>query len=299
MRILLTGATGFIGSNLFLKLKNKGHRVTGLALKQDKIAGLKIHALDLKSGKKVQDFFGRHKFDAVIHLAAAVPLKFSGSLEEKKIFDDNFLGTSNLLDAFSLSSAKLFIYASSISVIGQPLFKSVDETHPTHPSNFYSLSKLFSEMLASQYAQATGKIFVGFRITAPYGPGQRLKTVINIFLENALESKDLIVFGQGKRAQDFIYIDDLTDAFLLAIKSKQSNIFNLGSGQSVSSLELAKTILANSPESQSKIIFKGVDNQENYRLRVNIKKAKKILKFKPKYDVEKGIREYLKYLVRK
>jgi len=57
--------------------------------------------------------------------------------------------------------------------------------------------------------------------------------------------------------------------------------------------------LANSPESQSKIIFKGVDNQENYRLRVNIKKAKKILKFKPKYDVEKGIREYLKYLVRK
>lgn len=299
MRILLTGATGFIGSNLFLKLKNKGHQVTGLALKQDKIVGLKIHALDLKNSKKVQDFFGHHKFDAVIHLAAAVPVKFSGSLEEKKIFDDNFLGTSNLLDAFSLSSAKLFIYASSISVIGQPLTKSVDEGHPAFPGNFYSLSKLFGEMLGRQLAEATGKTFVGFRITAPYGPGQRLRTVVNIFLENALISKDITVFGQGKRAQDFIYIDDLTDAFLLALKSKQSNIFNLGSGQSVSSLELAKTILANSPESQSKIIFKGVDNQENYRLRVNIEKAKKILKFKPKYDVEKGIREYLKYLVRK
>ena len=298
MNVLLTGATGFIGSNLFLKLKKNKHHVTGLALKQEKIANQKILALDIKNRKNVQDFFSHHKFDAVIHLAAAVPPKFTNSLEEKKIFDDNFLGTSILLDAFSRSRAGLFVYASSISVIGQPLSSCVDETHPLKPNNFYSLSKLFGEMLGRQYALATDKTFIGFRITAPYGPGQRLKTVLNIFLENALKSKDLEVFGKGKRAQDFIYIDDLTDAFLLALKAKKSGIFNIGSGQSVSSSELAKKVLENCPGNKSKIIFKGVDNQESYRLKVNIEKAKKILKFRPKHDIDTGIKEYLKYLVR-
>jgi nucleoside-diphosphate-sugar epimerase len=299
MKILLTGATGFIGSNLFLKLRRHKYEVIGLALKQAKIADQKILALDLKNKRKVQDFFTNHKIDTVIHLAAAVPAKFTNNIEEKRIFDDNLLSTSNLLDAFGRSRAGLFIYASSISVIGQPCFFSVDETHPLNPNNFYSLSKLFGEMLGRQYALATGKTFIGFRITAPYGPGQRLKTVINIFLENALKSKNLEVFGQGKRAQDFIYIDDLADAFLLALKSKRSDIFNIGSGQSVSSSGLAKKVLANCPESRSKTIFKGTDSQEGYQLKVNIEKAKKILKFKPKYDIDAGIREYIKYLVKK
>ena len=134
------------------------------------------------------------------------------------------------------------------------------------------------------------------RISAPYGPGQSPNNVIPIFIKNALANKDIQIFGTGRRSQDFIYIDDVARAFLAAVKTDRSGIYNIGSGESTSTLKLAKTILKTLPESHSKIVFSGVDPQENYRLRMDISKTEKELKFSPTIMIEEGIQKYIGYL---
>ena len=290
-KILITGADGFIGRHLLKKLGDH-YAVTGIALKNQTIEGCPVLKLDLKNEKSLGAFFKSRKFDAIIHLAAMVPPSF----EDPKAFEsvrDNFLLTYNLLSEFNQSRAQKFIYASGISVIGQPGKKPVTEEDLAKPDNFYTLGKLFGEMLA--LASPKDKKIIVLRISAPYGPGQALHAVIPRFMELAKNSQPIEIYGTGGRAQDFIYINDVAESFEAVLNSNTSGIYNIASGQTVSMVGLAKTILAQFPESKSKIILgKKNDPQENYRLKVDVKKAQKELKFKARFNLEKGLKEYRK-----
>jgi len=282
-KILITGATGFIGQHVFKLFKDRGLKVTGIAFEGGRVDRQKILKLNLCDSQKVENFFKKNKFDTIIHLAARVP-KSNDPLEQKLSLQENITSTFNILEEFSRSNAKKFIYASGISV---------EEVEKKNSSSLYVISKYFGEVLNEYYQKKFKKDIISLRISAPYGPGQKPNNVIPIFIKNALESKDIRVFGTGRRTQDFIYIDDVARAFLAAVKSDRSGIYNIGSGQSTSTKKLAEIILKTIPESRSKIVFSGKDPQENYRARVDISKTKKVLKFTSKIMIEEGIKKYV------
>lgn len=272
-KILITGSTGFIGQHVIRAMKAAGYIVTGISFDQ----------LDLCQAQKVASFFQRKDFDIIIHLAARVP-KTDSEAEQRLALQENISSTLNVLEEFRKSKAEKFIYTSGISVIAQR-------------NSLYVLSKYFGEILCQYYQEKFHKKITILRISAPYGPGQATNNVIPIFIEKALKNQDIPIFGTGKRSQDFIYIDDVARAFLAAVKSDKSGIYNVGSGRPTTTLKLAKVILKSLPESHSKIVFSGKDPQENYRLKMDISKAKKELQFRPKIMIEEGIGEFLRSLV--
>lgn len=296
-QILVTGATGFIGKFLMTELAKAGYQVTGIDLKAGQIGRVKIFSVNLLKKKQLDQFFQKHQFDIIVHLAARVP-KSDDDQSQKLSLLENTTSALNMLEAFKISKAQKFIYASGVSVIGTPKSNMpVSESSPAGPESLYVAGKYFGEVLAEAYRKETGKNIVSLRISAPYGPGQNQNDVIPLFIQRALSNKDIPIYGSGKRSQDFIYIGDVTRAILAAIKHNLSGIYNIGSGQSTSTIALAKIILKNVPETKSKIIFADQkDPQENYRLKMNINRAKKELKFSPQVMIEEGIKKYIKYL---
>lgn len=296
-KILVTGATGFIGKALVSKLVGSNYQATGLSLKEGKIGKIKVFALDLLKKDQLKSFFGKNQFDIIVHLAARVP-QTSSLVEQKLALKENISSTLNLLEEFAHSGIQKFIYASGVSVLGTPKSDlAVDELTTAKPESLYTASKFFGEILCEQYGRKTNKDIVILRISAPYGPGQNPNNVIPLFLKSALSGRDIAIYGSGKRQQNFIYIDDVTRAILAAIKQKCSGIYNIGAVRSTNTLDLAKIILKNIPQSKSKIVFSFQDDpQENYRLKVNINKAQKELKFYPKVDIETGIKKYINFL---
>lgn len=279
MKVLLTGATGFIGRHCYERLLDDGHQVTGVSLKDANFLGQKIIGLNLSDPKEVKSFFRNREFDCIVHLAAQVPKSFQEE-EIAEVFLNNFSLTAFLLEQFTKSKAKTFIHTSSITAI--------------LPDNLYSLGKKLEEDLGQFYAQKSNKKIVSLRISAPYGPGQNIETVVPLFIKKALKNQPLTVFGRGSRLQDFIYVKNITEAISGAIKAKKSGVYSVGSGQSISTLDLAKLIIEKT-NSKSKIIFKGKDLQENYSNKVDIRLTKKDLKFLP-ISIEHGIGEYIEFL---
>ncbi|KKQ18751.1 MAG: NAD-dependent epimerase/dehydratase [Berkelbacteria bacterium GW2011_GWA1_36_9] len=296
-KILITGASGFIGQHLFRRLKKEGFSVFGISRTGGYIDDQKIFSLDLQNKEEVNNFLKNKKIDCIIHLAALVPQSFNDQTAYESLYE-NFVSTFNLLEVLKQDQIKKFVFASSMSVIGQPPKKSLDENIPVEPTNFYSLSKYFGEKMSQLFGLKFKKKVIILRISAPYGQGQKEGSVIPLFINQALKSENLIVLGQGKRLQDFIYISDIVEAFVCAIKYPACGIYNLASGQSTNTYKLAKIILKLIPESHSKIILKGIDTQEKYQLRVNISKAKKDLKYIPKVLIKDGIGNYINYLKR-
>lgn len=295
-KILLSGASGFIGRHLFAKLRKEGNDVIGIDLKAGKIGSSKIIALDLTKKQKIYQFFKNQKFYAFIHLAAKVP-KSPDDLFSQKNLLENIISTLSLLESFNQSGGEKFIYASGVTVIGYPQENPVDENHPLAPVNYYTMSKLFAELLCEQFRIRTNKKIISLRISAPYGPGQNPNSVIPFFIQEALASRDIPILGSGKRSQDFVYVSDVVDAVTPALKMDCSGIYNIGSGQTTSTIKLAKIILKAIPQSKSKIVYsKKLDPEEKYRLKLDISKAKRELKYSPKVKIDEGIDQYIKYI---
>ena len=279
MKVLLTGATGFIGRHCHERLLDNGYQITGVSLNDAQFLGHKIIGLNLNDPKEVKNFFRNREFDCIVHLAAQVPKSFQ---KEKiaEVFLNNFNITASLLEQFAKFKAKTFIHASSITA--------------DLPDNLYSLGKKFEEDLGQFYAQKSNKKIVSLRISAPYGPGQNIETVIPLFIKKAFKNQPLTIFGRGSRSQDFIYVKNITEAILGAIKAKKSGVYSVGSGQSVSTLDLARLIIEKT-NSKSKIIFKGKDSQENYMNKVDIKLIQKDLGFQP-ISIARGLELYIEFL---
>lgn len=295
MKILVTGANGFIGSNLVKKLTKFGHNVTGISLNNNTINNTIIHGINICDKNRLHNFFQNKNYDVFIHLAAQIPIDLNGK-EAVEAYKSNIKSTQNILNEFKYNKAKILIFASSASVYGiNNIKKEINEKSPVNPSNLYALSKLNCEKLCQQYINYHKKIIIIFRISAPYGPGQNPITVIPKFINQAINSENLTVFGKGKRSQDFVFIDDLSEAFILSLKQKESNIFNIGSNESISTIKLAKLVIKSIPNTESKILYTHKDLEEKYYLKLDTSKAQKILGFKPKTFIKEGIQKSIDY----
>lgn len=225
--VLVTGAAGFIGFHLGLKLCNLGFNVTGLdnindyydiRLKDARLTILKSHAnftfhqVDLTDNKALSKLFDQYKFDYVVNLAAQAGVRYS-LINPHAYLESNLHGFLNVLEACRHNPVKHLVYASSSSVYGanKKIPFSVHD-NVDHPISLYAASKKSNELMAHTYSALYKLPTTGLRFFTVYGPYGRPDMALYIFTKAILESKPIDVYNHGRMRRDFTYVDDIVEA---------------------------------------------------------------------------------------
>ncbi len=286
-KVLVTGSSGFIGKHLKTKLEKQGVHVDIF----DRLNGQDIN--NTSQLKKVV----KNNYDVVYHLAG-----FSGSKESNenrfKSFQINTLATVNLMELIvNYSPDTKIIISSSRLEYGKPLNIPIDEKHKTKPTSAYGLSKLAATQMAQIFGNTRNLKYIVFRTSNVYGPHEEKKfsgyNLVNYFIDQAKRGNNLIIFGKGDQLRDYIYIDDLTQAFVMAAESEvQQQIYNLGSGKGISLKHMAQTIINSIGKGKIKYINwpKKYKEVETGSYITNLKKINKELGFSPKVRFADGIK---------
>jgi UDP-glucuronate 4-epimerase len=232
MKILVTGAAGFIGSTVASKLLARGDEVVGLdnlnayydvRLKEARLARLQAQAgfrfvrLDLADAAGMAELFRSERFERVVHLAAQAGVRYS--LENPQAYvDSNITGTLNVLEGCRHNGVAHLVYASTSSVYGantnMPF--SVHQA-ATHPLSFYAATKRANELMAHTYAALFRLPVTGLRFFTVYGPWGRPDMALFLFTKNILAGKPIDVFNHGHHKRDFTYVDDIAEGVVRAL----------------------------------------------------------------------------------
>ena len=282
MRVLLTGASGFIGKNIIEKLSHKFEITPITTSIIDGCIQVK------KNFEDINEVLKGKNFDVIVHLAAVVPASFSSAT-----FQEVFMPNASMMDQLYQLSLRMkpskFIYLSG--------FGSMVDYENYKMSDYYTLSKVHGEHVCAMMT-SKGINAVSLRVSAPYGQYSTPNSVINKFVQNALHNQPLNVYGSGRREQNFIYIDDVVKAIELAIltQNKLEGNYSIVNSSNTSMLQLAKTIINLTNSSSEIIIGEYPDNQENFKPTYYIENAQKDIGFVSQYNIEDGLTEYLKII---
>ena len=299
MKFVVTGGAGFVGNNLVKLLVKNGHQVTvidnlhkGKKENLDKVID-KIEFLNLD----IQDYDSMEKnmqdVDGVFHQAALTVVQDSFKIPEE-YHNVNVKGTENIFKIAQKNNFKV-VYASSSSVYGHQENVPILENYEKRPINPYGQTKLDDEELAKKYGKQGVKI-IGLRYFNIFGKGQTLEYagVITKFLDRIKERKAPIIFGSGSQIRDFIHVEDVANANYLAMKSDVSNSHvNIGTGNSISILELAKTMISISGLDLEPIMEKALEGDIE-KSQSNNSLARKSFDWIPERKLEDWLRETIK-----
>ncbi len=299
MRILITGGCGFIGSHLSEQLIKEKHNITVIdnlangRLKNieniNKNSRFKFIRADILNYSKIDNYF--KNIDAVIHLAALADIVPSIDNPEK-YFRVNVEGTINILNLCRKHRIKKIIYAASSSSYGIPKRYPTNENEIINPLYPYALTKYMGEELVLHWGKLYKFDAISLRFFNVYGPRSRTTgtygAVFGIFLAQKIGNKPFTVVGNGKQTRDFTYVTDIVSSISAALKSKIKNDYiNIGSGKTYSINLLVKLL-------GGKKIYIPKRPGEPDCTWADIKKAKKLLKWKPKIKLEDGVELMLK-----
>lgn len=290
-KILLTGATGFIGRHLFQELKkNKNNLIYPISLNGGQINNETISQVDLNNFKLLEKIFIKEKFDLIYHLAAYISKK--DEEDAIKMLHLNGQMTLNLLKLANKYGVKKFIYASSMSVYHRQLLTPIKEQYVL-PINFYGLSKLVGEISCELFRKAKKIKTICLRYASVYGPGQKPDSVLPYFISKVINGENLEIFGKGVRTQDFVYVKDVVKITAKCGFNKAEGVYNIGSGKEVSMKKLAQSIIKIFNPKVKLISRDKESDQTKFCLAIN--KAKKVLHYYPKYNLIKGLKEIKRY----
>jgi UDP-glucuronate 4-epimerase len=232
MKVLVTGAAGFIGSFVSHRLLARGDEVVGLdnlnnyydpALKEARLArlapqpGFRFTKVDLADGPGMAALFRAERFDRVVHLGAQAGVRYS--LENPQSYvDSNITGTLNVLEGCRHNGVQHLVYASTSSVYGANTSMPFSVHQPaTHPLSFYAATKRANELMAHNYAALFRLPVTGLRFFTVYGPWGRPDMALFLFTKNILEGKPINVFNNGHHKRDFTYVEDIAEGVVRAL----------------------------------------------------------------------------------
>tara|TARA_E500000178_G_C17032501_1_gene761307 strand:- start:1956 stop:2951 length:996 start_codon:yes stop_codon:yes gene_type:complete len=303
IKSVVTGGAGFIGSNLVDRLVKEGQFVTVIDnLSTGRFSNISHHTkrdvkfinLDISNSKNLKKAIQGNSY--VYHLAGLADIV--PSIENPKAyFNTNVNGTLNILNACKDLKIKKLIYAASASCYGIPKKYPTNENSKIDPKYPYALTKLLGEQMVMHWAKIYNMPNLSFRFFNVYGLRSRTTgaygAVFGVFLAQRCANKPLTIVGSGKQTRDFIYVNDLVEAIVLAAKKKnlRGQIFNLGSGIETSVNEIAKII------GGEKIHIPNRPGEPN-RSQADIRKIKKELGWKPKILIKAGVKVLLRNIER-
>jgi len=310
MKILLTGAAGFIGSHLSERLLAMGHEVTGID-NFDAFYSRSIKERNLLPAKKNESFkfieadicdghfwngLTGNKFDAIIHLAAKAGVRPS-MIDPVGYNMSNVVGTNYVLEFARNNNITKVLFASSSSVYGvnKNLPWSVDDK-ALQPISIYAFTKLSGENLCQLYQKYFGLKIIGLRFFTVFGPRQRPDLAIHKFVKAISNNEKVTLFGDGNTFRDYTYIDDIVSGIIGALnyESEDFEIFNLGNTHTVSLITLISTIeklldkkaiIEYLPEQQGDVPYTWSD----------IEKSKELLHYNPATGIEEGIEQFIQW----
>lgn len=314
MRILITGAAGFLGSHLCDRLIKEGHDVVGL---DNFVTGSRENIAHLMGNEHFTFFrhdvsnyiFVPDKLDAVLHFASpaspnpASPYAyFNLPIQTMKA---GALGTHNSLGVAKANNAR-FLLASTSEIYGDPIEHPQKETYPgnvdiTGPRAVYDEAKRFAESLTLAYHRQHGVDTRIVRIFNTYGPRMDLEDgrALPNLLKQALLGEGLTVYGDGSQTRSFCYVDDLIDGIVRLLYSDEHMPVNIGNPVEMSILEFAETINRLTGNSGGVTFVDARSARDPQRRRPDITRAKNILGWEPRVDLEQGLKLTIPYFKQK
>lgn len=328
MKILVTGAAGFIGSALSMKLLERGDEVVGIDNLNDyydvnlKLARLehlqsypnfKFIKLDIADKQEMANLFTKELFQSVIHLAAQAGVRYSIKNPHAYI-DSNIVGFTNVLEGCRHNGIEHLVYASSSSVYGANTnmpFSTNDNVD--HPVSLYAASKKANELMAHTYSHLYNLPTTGLRFFTVYGPWGRPDMSPIIFARNILEGKAIDVFNYGNHRRDFTYVDDIVEGVIRVIdKPAQTDknwtgekpnpstslapyrIYNIGSNNPVHLLTFIETLEKHLGKKAIKNLLpmQPGDVPDTY---ADVSDLVRDFGYKPATSLEDGIKSFVKW----
>lgn len=311
MRILITGAAGFLGSHLCDRLLSEGHQVVGMdnfiTGNPDNLAHLAGNENFLFIRHDVSNFiFVPGKLDAVLHFASPASPNKNSPLGYVNLpiqtMKAGALGTHNTLGVARSQRAR-FLLASTSEIYGDPLEHPQTEAYWGHVNpiglrSVYDEAKRFAEALTMAYHRYHGIDTRVVRIFNTYGPRMHLEDgrVLPNFLQQALKGEPLTIYGDGQQTRSFCYVDDLIDGIVRLLYSEEHQPVNIGNPVEMTIQEFAETI-NRLVDNKAGVIYKPVERLESdpQRRRPDITRARQILGWEPKIDLDEGLRKTIPY----
>lgn len=298
-RILVTGGAGFIGSNLVRQLLNDGKDVvvldnlsTGVEENLDGCDAEWIHG-DVRNSATVER--AARGCETIFHLAATVgnTRSLKDPIGDAEV---NVFGTVNVLEAARKLGIRKVVYSSSAAIFGEPREMPISTDHPTDPDSPYGVSKLAGEKLCGTYSRVYGLETICLRYFNVYGVNQRYDAygnVIPIFVERLFQDQDLIIYGDGRQTRDFVNVQDVVRANVLAGKARGvSGVFNIGSGKAVTIREVACLLQSVSGKTVN-VRYQAPRAGDVTHSQADIRAAAEVLRYKPAVKLLEGLTEYV------
>lgn len=296
MNFLVTGAAGFLGSNLSNRLAREGHQVRGL---DDLSAGdpsrLEPNVLftrgDVVDRPKLWSLL--QDVDSVYHLAARVSVPES-MIYPREYNAVNVGGTVSVMEAMRDVGVKRVVLISSGAVYGDKPEQPLEEGLQPEPASPYAVSKLAAEYYVRTIGELWGIETVILRVFNAYGPGQPLPAVhppvIPHFLRQTARAGTLVIHGQGKQTRDFVYIDDVVEAMVAAATAPNINrmIINIGGGEETSIRTLAQEVIE-AVGGGAEWLYMEEDDPGPLRMRADISLAREKLGYQPRVKLREGL----------
>ncbi|MBC7217844.1 MAG: NAD-dependent epimerase/dehydratase family protein [Candidatus Caldatribacterium sp.] len=297
MTILVTGGAGFIGSHVVDAYLAAGFSV---AVVDDLSTGrrenvnpqARFYQVDIRDKSALSEVFSRERPRYVNHHAAHINLRHS---VEDPLFDAsvNILGTLNVLELAREFGVEKIVFASTGGALyGEVEELPVSEDYPPVPLSPYGVAKYAAECYLRYYEAVWGIPYVALRYGNVYGPRQDPRGeagVVAIFSERILEGKPCVVFGDGTKTRDYVFVGDVARANLLAL-SAPSGAYNIGTGKETSVLELV-ALFERVAGRTVEVVFSEERKGEISRIALSIEKAKNILAWEPQVSLEEGLAE--------
>lgn len=329
MKVLVSGAAGFIGSFLTERLAARGDEVVGLdnlnayypaSLKLDRLKRLGINEvaesgfvtstiynnfrfvkMDLADQAGIATLFEQEQFDAVCNLAAQAGVRYSIDNPEAYI-QSNIVGFLHILEGCRRTQVKHLVYASSSSVYGlnkQIPFKETDQVD--QPVSLYGATKKADELMAFSYSKLYGLPTTGLRYFTVYGPWGRPDMAPNLFLKEILGEGTIQVFNHGDLQRDFTYIADVIDATLRVLDFPSEEpipykIYNVGNSSPVALMDFIQLLETYAGKTVKKV-FKEMQPGDVKSTYADTSQLEKDIHYKPKTSVEEGTRLFFEWFV--
>ena len=311
-KILITGGLGMIGSNLAIKLIEFGAKVSILDAKLEPY-GANLHNISKIAGE-VELIHGDIRDLALVNYYVKnkdVIFNFAGQVSHNDSLNDpfldaslNYIGHLNVAEAVrKFSPEAKIIYSGSRLQFGKIHKTPTDESHEQRPETPYALHKFAAETMYGYYHDIHKIRSICFRIANPYGPRAQMQhskyTIINWFIRQAMEGKDISIFGDGNQIRDYFYVTDLVDAMMKAAAADhlKHEVFNIGSGTGISFAEMVNIVVKTVGSGQIKHIEwpENYINVETGDYITDITKIKQMLEWSPKVSLEEGVYKTWKY----
>ena len=302
-RVLVTGGAGFIGSNVVKLLIGEGYDVvvldnlsSGYRQNLEPFKQVSLRVADVRDADTVAQVM--KDVEIVFHLAASVGnvRSIEQPVEDSEV---NVIGTIRVLEAARRAGVKKIVCSSSAAIFGELQRLPIDEGHPTEPDSPYGVSKLAEEKLCLAFGRIYGLDAICLRYFNVYGVNQRYDAygnVIPIFADRLLRGLPLTIYGNGEQTRDFVNVDDVARANLLAARSHGvAGAFNIASGVSTTINRLA-AMMSEMSDGEATIEYTEARKGEVRDSRADISAARATLGYEPKVALSEGLLEYIDWV---